>query len=163
MRSCSPDCNEPDPETCGHGRLVMSESTPGACLCGRLSALVYNKPLSLRLVCLLFTHRQDQKPHSILKTQAYFHNESTAVKVITANMGLGSKIKHALHGDDHTSTTTSNARAPGAYPSEEYLGKSNDNDRWESSAPKHTTTTGTTSGMLVDSYLLPIALADSFL
>lgn len=41
-------------------------------------------------------------------------------------MGLGNKIKNALHGDQDRRTAVSNVKAPGAYPSEEYLGKPSD-------------------------------------
>lgn len=62
-------------------------------------------------------------------------------------MGLGSKIKHAIHGDqkDRRATVRSTAKAPGAYPSEETFGISGPNDSFitdNTSKPIGTTGTG---------------------
>lgn len=62
-------------------------------------------------------------------------------------MGLGSKIKNALHSDHDQvhRTTASNTRAPGAYPSEDYLG--NSDGFVGDTTTKHTSAAGPTSGM----------------
>lgn len=62
-------------------------------------------------------------------------------------MGLGSKIKNALHSDHDQGrkTAPSNTRAPGAFPSEDYL--ANSDDSVVDTTTKHTAAAGPTSGM----------------
>lgn len=70
-------------------------------------------------------------------------------------MGLGTKIKEALHGDHHdTSTSTSNMSAPGAFPSDDPPQRHSDGKEYV--APhgsligqkgKTDTATGASSGM----------------
>lgn len=67
-------------------------------------------------------------------------------------MGLGSKIKNALHGDHDNRASVSHRKAPGAYPSDEFLGKSYDGRKTPPggsfvSDTKQTGTTAPTSGM----------------
>ena len=73
-------------------------------------------------------------------------------------MGLGSKIKDALHGDHHDKTTgSSDARPPGAFPQDDVAQKHTDGksyiaphgsliDKNRNTTGHAGTTTGTTTG-----------------